>query len=126
MKTLRKECSSEQISVRRDVESTSGWIMSYLWQHVAKDAKHGDYFELADATKKEEYFKSALPRDRYKLAEGETANQYCPMCNSNDFAPWKCTYMLHFYEADIERNLDNSQDALIIFLYNRLQFDPSN
>ncbi len=125
MKAFRKECSSEQISVPQDVESTSRWIMSYLWNQMSQETKHGDYFYLTDAEQKEEYLKNALPLDRYKLAEGETANQCCPQCDT-DFMPWKCGNTMDAYEQDVERNLAYIKSAPVVFLNQRLQFDPES
>jgi hypothetical protein len=125
LKTFRKECSSEQISVPNDVESKSGWIMSYLWSQISKESKHGEYIELTDAEKKEKYFNQVLPSARYRLPEGQTADQCCPMCNHDDFVPWKCGYMMTHYGRDVEKNLRYLKGAPIILLDNKLQFDPA-
>jgi hypothetical protein len=122
LKTFRKECSSEQISVPNDVESKSGWIMSYLWSQISKESKHGEYMTFTDSKRKEEYFRERLSLSDYVLPPGEKVNQCCPMCNS-DFTPWKCDYTLDTYEEEYKHCEELLLNSPLILLDNRLQID---
>jgi hypothetical protein len=122
LKTFRKECSSEQLCVPNDVESKSGWIMSYLWNQISKDSKHGEYMTFTNSERKEEYFRDRLPLSDYVLPPGEKASQCCPQCN-NPFLPWKCKSTLDDYEEEYKHCEELLLNSPLILLDNRLQID---